>query len=133
MSDIGIEFGKDGQLTYKEDKFQKFMEKDFQGLSEILTGDFGFAYQMKTLLSGYSRPGDGFLSLRDKGIRDRIKNIDSQIDQKNRALDRKQQALTEQFSRLEASLGDMQRQQQYLSATLPAGGGNNLVAQLLGG
>jgi flagellar hook-associated protein 2 len=133
MSDIGIEFDKSGALTFKEDKFQKFMEKDFDGLSEIFTGSFGMGYQMKTLVSGYTQLGNGMLGMRENALKQRIRSIDDQIDQKQRNLDRRQQSLTEQFSRLEASLGAMQRQQQYLSATLPGGGGGNLVQQLLGG
>lgn len=133
MSDIGVEFDKTGALTFKEDKFTKFMEKNFDSLSEIFTGDFGFAYQMKTLLSGYTQRGSGLLNTREQSLKQRIRNIDDQIDMKQRNLERRQQSLTEQFSRLEASLGAMQRQSQYLSATLPSGGGGGLVSQLLGG
>jgi flagellar hook-associated protein 2 len=133
MSDLGIEFDKSGALTFKEDKFQKVMEKDFEALSEIFTGSFGMGFQMKTLLSGYTQRGNGMLALRENSLKQRIRAIDDQIDMKQRNLERRQQSLTEQFSRLEASLGAMQRQQQYLSATLPGGGGGNLVQQLLGG
>jgi flagellar hook-associated protein 2 len=133
MSDLGIEFDKEGSLTFKQDKFQKFMENDFESLSEIFTGPMGFAYQMGTLLSGYSEMGTGMLAQRENAIRTRIKGIDDEIDMKQRNIERRQQSLTEQYSRLEASLGDMQRQQQYLAASLPgAGGGGNLVQQLLG-
>jgi flagellar hook-associated protein 2 len=134
MHDLGIEFDKTGTLTFKEDKFQKFMEKDFEGLSEIFTGSFGLGYQMKSLLAGYTQSGNGMLAQRENSLKQRIRSIDDQIDMKQRNLERRQQSLTEQFSRLEASLGAMQRQQQYLSATLPgAGGGGNLVQSLLGG
>lgn len=133
MHDLGIEFDKTGSLTFKEDKFQKFMEKDFESLSEIFTGSFGLGYQMKSLLAGYTQSGNGMLAQREKSLKQRIQSIDDQIDMKQRNLERRQQSLTEQFSRLEASLGAMQRQQQYLSATLPGGGGGNLVQSLLGG
>jgi flagellar hook-associated protein 2 len=133
MHDLGIEFDKSGALTFKEDKFQKFMEKDFEGLSEIFTGSFGLGFQMKSLLAGYTQTGNGMLAQRENSLKQRIRSIDDQIDVKQRNLERRQQSLTEQFSRLEASLGAMQRQQQYLSATLPSGGGGNLVQSLLGG
>lgn len=134
MSDIGVEFDKTGALTFKEDKFNKFMEKDFESLSQMFTGAFGFAFQMKGLLKGYTQSGTGMLDQREAAIRTRIKNIDDQIDVKQRNLERRQQSLTEQYSRLEASLGALQRQSQYLSAALPGGGGGgNIVQQLLGG
>jgi flagellar capping protein FliD len=85
-------------------------------------------------LSDFSRPGNGMIASREAGMRARIKEMDKQIETKQAQVERKQQALTEQFSRLEASLSAMQRQSQYLSATLPgaSGGGGNLVSQLLG-
>jgi len=134
LSDVGIEFDKSGTLTFKEDKFQKVMEKDFETLSDIFAGSFGLGFQMKTLLSGYTQSGTGMLAQRENSLKQRIRSIDDQIDMKQRNLERRQQSVTEQFSRLEASLGAMQRQQQYLSATLPGGGGGgNLVQSLLGG
>ncbi len=133
LNQVGVEFDKTGQLTFKEDKFQKALENDFNGVSEAVTGDFGFVFQLKEVLSQYTRIGSGTLAVREQGIRARIKAIDDQIETKTRNLDRRQQALTEQFSRLQGSLSNLQRQQQYLQAALPSGGGGNLVQQLLGG
>lgn len=133
MNELGVEFDKTGHLTFNEQKFQKVSEKDFDGIAEAISGDSGFSFQMKSVIDGYTRAGDGMLATREQGFRRRIKDIDGQIDTKTRQIDRKQQSLVEQFSRLEASLSNMQRQQQALSATLPSGGGNNLVSQLLGG
>ena len=134
LNELGVEFDKTGNISFKEDKFSKALEKDFDAISEAITGPMGFAYQMRVTLDGYTRPGDGMLKLREKGLHDRIDAIDKQIDDKNRQLDRKQQALVKQYSRLEASLGNMQRQSQYLQATLgSSAGGGNIVQQLLGG
>lgn len=133
MNQLGIEFEKNGMLSFKEDRFVKGMEQDFEGVSQAISGDFGFAFQVRELLKNYTTPSTGLLATREGGIRARIKDIDSQIESKGRNLERKQQSLTEQFSRLEASLGNLQRQQQYLNSTLGGGGGGNMVAQLLGG
>lgn len=133
LNQLGIEFDKGGQLTFKEEKFQKLLEKDFDGISKAISGDFGLAFQLKEVMAGYTQAGTGMLAMREQSLRSRIRDIDRQIENKVRMLDRRQQALTEQFSRLQASLGNLQRQQQYLSATLPGGGGGNLVSQLLGG
>jgi flagellar hook-associated protein 2 len=133
MNQVGIEFDKTGQLTFKEDKFKKLIETDFASISEAITGEIGFAYQMKSVLEGYTRIGSGLLATREQGLRARITDIDRQIDSKARHLERRQQQLVDKFSKLEATLGNLQRQQQYVSAALPAGGGNNIVSQLLGG
>lgn len=133
LSDLGVEFDKAGSLTFKEEKFQKTLEKSFDQVSEAVSGQFGFAFQLKEVLNGYTQVGTGLLIQREQALRGQIKEIDRQIDDKTKRLDARQQSLVEKFSRLEASLGNLQRQQQYLSATLPSGGGGNLVQQLLGG
>ena len=63
----------------------------------------------------------------------RIRQIDDQIDMKTKTIERRIQTVTDQFSRLQGTLSNMQRQGQYLQATLGGAGGGNLVGQLLGG
>jgi flagellar hook-associated protein 2 len=131
LSELGIEFDKKGAITIKEDVFQKSLEKDFEGVAEALSGENGFVSQMKAVMDGYGS-NTGILTTREKGIQSRIKQIDQSIETKERNLEKKSQALTDQFSRLQGSLSDMQRQQSYLSASLGGGGGSS-VQQLLGG
>ncbi len=134
LNELGVEFQKDGMLAFKEDRFQKMLEKDFDGISQAISAEYGFARQVQYVLDGFTRPGDGVLTNREKGLRARVKEIDSQIESKKMLLDRKSQAITEQFARLEASLSSMQRQSQSLAAMGGGGGGGgNMVAQLLGG
>ena len=132
LNQLGIEFNKSGSLTFKEDKFTKSMEGNFEAVAEAITGAYGFANQMKEILSGYTRSGTGTLVMREHGLRERIQRLDDDIARKEQQIEQRTQALTDKFSRLQASLGNLQRQQQYLSTALPTGG-NNLVAQLLGG
>jgi len=134
LNQIGLEFDKNGQISFKEEKFQKALEKDFKGVAEAVTGGFGFAFQMREVISNYTRAGDGLLNMREQGLRSRITEMDRQIDGKIKVLERKQQGLVDKFSKLEGTLANMQRQQQYLSAALPGGGGGgNIISQLMGG
>ncbi|MBS1959792.1 MAG: flagellar filament capping protein FliD [Bdellovibrionales bacterium] len=133
LSELGIEFDKKGVISFKEEKFTKALEKDFEGVSEAISGEKGFASQLKSVMDGFSAPGTGVLSSRESGLKTRIKQIDDNIGRKEMALDKKTQSLTDQFSRLQGSLANMQRQQQYLAASLPGAGSGNLTSQLLGG
>ncbi len=132
LGQLGIEFNKAGQLTFKEDRFEKTLQDNFKGVAEAITGEFGIASQMRQVISQYTRPGDGFLTNRERTLRNQIQRVDDDIARKEARVQQKAEAVTAQFSRLQATLSNMQRQQQYLSATL-GGGGGNLVAQLLGG
>lgn len=133
LNEIGIEFGKAGLLNFSEDKFTKALEKNYDATTEIISGEYGIASQMKTIIQGYTRAGGGILTMREQSMRSKIKQMDVDIENKQRRLDQRTQNLTDQFSRLQASLSNMQRQGQYLSATMGGGGGGNLVQQLLGG
>ena len=132
LSEIGIEFDKKGVLSIKEDKFQKVMEGDFDGIAESLSGEKGFIAQLKQVMDGYTDANTGVLNTKDKSFQTRIKQIDENIATKERNLEKKTEQLTQQFSRLQGSLSNMQRQQSYLTATL-GGGGGNPISQLLGG
>jgi flagellar hook-associated protein 2 len=133
LSDLGVEFDKKGVLQFKEDKFHKALEKDFEGVADAISGEKGLVSQLKSVMDGFAEPSTGVLTTREKGLQSRIKQIDQSIDMKQRQVDKKTQAVTDQFSRLQGTLGNMQRQQQYLSASLGGGGGGNPISQLLGG
>ncbi len=132
MNQLGVEFNKTGTIEFKEEKFTKRLQDDFDGISEAITGPRGFSVQMRKVLDAYTRPGDGMLTMRENGFRNRIKQIDEQIAGKETRIQARQQALTDQFSRLQGSLAAMQQQQQYLSASM-GGGGGNMLQQLMGG
>ena len=133
LSELGIEFDKKGVVGFKEEKFVKALEKDFEGVAEVISGEKGFAAQLKYVMDGFGAPGTGILSSREKGLQSRIKQIDQNIETKERSLEKKTQSLTDQFSRLQGSLANMQRQQNYLSAALPGAGSGSITSQLLGG
>ncbi len=134
INQIGIEFEKTGQITFREEKFNKALEDNFEGIAQVISGPSGLAQQFRSLIDSYMRSSDGFLTIKEKGLKSRIKDIDDQIDRKTIILEKKKQSLTDKFSRLQATLGQLQSQQQYLSAALPAGGsGGNVISQLMGG
>jgi len=134
LSQLGVEFDKTGSLSFKEDKFNKALEKDFDLVAQALAGPTGLVNQLRGFIDSYMRSGSGVFQGKEKGIHSRIDSIDQQIEQKTNYLDKKRESLVSQFSRLEATIGNMQRQQQYLSATLPgAGSGGSVISQLLGG
>ena len=131
---MGIEFDKAGKVNFNEQKFQKSLEDDFKGVSDAISGEWGIANQLKKVINGYTRLPDGMLPMRDQAIRSRIKAMDSDIAQKEQRLERRTQTLTDQFARLQSTLSNLQRQGQYVSATMGGGGGGgNMVQQLLGG
>lgn len=132
LNQIGVEFGKDGQVVFKEEKFTKVLEGDFAGIAEAITGKHGFASQLREVVTQYTKTGDGLLASRESSMKSKIRKIDDDIGNKEKRLEQKTAALIGQFSRLQGTLAKMQQQQGQLAA-MGAGGGSNIVSQLLGG
>ncbi len=130
LNATGIEFNREGLLTFKQDQFQKSLEGDFNGIGEAFTGENGFIFQLRSVITPYTRPFDGFLTLREQGLRDRIKAIDRNIENKERIIGIRAKAMTDKFSRLQGSLGALQSQQASLSA-LGIAPGNNLLQNII--
>jgi flagellar hook-associated protein 2 len=118
LSDIGIRFEKTGLLTFNEDKFKKQITENFDYVSELFAGDGNFVPQIKYITDGFLLPDKGTVTTRERGIKDRIKQMDDQIAMKERALDKRQETLKRQFSQLEGLLQSMQGQQQYLQQAM---------------
>ncbi len=131
LHQMGVTFAKNGQLEFSEEKFVKAIQKDFKGVAEAITGEYGFASQVRQVMVNYTRPGNGLLATREASLRNRIVRIDRDIENKERLIQRKTDSLTQQFSRMQSTLSGMQQQQQYLQASM--GGGGNPIMQLLGG
>jgi flagellar hook-associated protein 2 len=133
LNQVGIEFDKTGQLTFKEDKFTKAIEGNLDAIAAALSGEGGFAERLRDSVATYTKVGNGLLAMREQSLRGRIDQIDRQIEAKNRVLERKNQALVDKFARLQSTLGNLQNQQAQLAASLPgAGGGGNPISQLIG-
>lgn len=132
LNEMGIEIAKNGQLAFNEQKFTQTIEKDFKGVSDAITGEYGFAQQLRFVMANYTRPGNGFLALRENNLRGQIAKVERDMEFKQRLLDRKQESLVAQFSKLQSTLSGMQQQQGFLQASLGSSG-SNPIAQLLGG
>jgi flagellar hook-associated protein 2 len=118
LSDIGIRFEKNGLLSFSEDKFKKQITQNFDDVSELFTGEGNFISQVKYITDGFLLPEKGTVTTREKGIKDRIRQMDDQIAVRERALERREQSLKRQFSQLEGLMSTMQSQQQYLQQAM---------------
>lgn len=118
LSDLGIEFQRDGKLAFKEDRFQKQVLTNFDKISTFFAGDGNFAERLQWITDGFLRPETGAVTSRERGIKDRIRAMDENIAQKERHLEKREQQLKRQFSQLEGLLGSMQSQQAYVQQAL---------------
>lgn len=118
LTDVGIQFEKTGLLSFKEDKFQKMLKDNFDSVAELFTGAGNFVENLKYITEGFLAPERGAVTVREKGIRDRIRSMDDRIGMMEKNLERREASLKRQFSQLEGLMSSMQGQQQYLQQAM---------------
>lgn len=121
LSDVGIQFEKTGQLDFKEEKFKKVLAENFDRVGVFFAGQNNFIDSIKNITDRFLLPETGTVTVREKGIKDRIKKMDEDIARKEANLQKREAQLKRQFSQLEGLLGSMQQQQAYMQQALGSG------------
>ena len=116
-SDVGIAFTREGTLSFDANAFNARMAEDYRTISQFLTGRVGRRGPTPGLiqnLMGFADDAlmgpDGVIPMRKRGFRSGMERIDRRIEQRERILARKEQALKDKFSRLEGTMARLRAQ-----------------------
>lgn len=113
INELGIEFNRNGTLTFSEDKFNKRLAADARSVANFMRGDgfaTGFISGVKREVGNLTAGVYGPLSNRKRGLNDKIANIDKRIEMKERQLEKKEDSLRKKFSDLETTMSKLQSQ-----------------------
>lgn len=114
LSQLGVEFNRNGTLDFDKDKFNTTLRANPKGVVKFLQGngtrDSGFISKVKTVVQTALNGSFGVISNRKNGLQSRIRRIDQNIDNKERLLARKETNLRRKFSRLEEQMGRLKAQ-----------------------
>jgi flagellar hook-associated protein 2 len=126
LNELGIEFNRNGTLDFKQDKFNKVLQGNPQGVADFFRGDgmrTGFVATVKTAINNLVNNQFGPIGNRKKGMQDKIDQINKRIDTKERQLVQKEDSLRKKFSDLESKMSKLN--QQMGSVQSMAAAGNN--------
>lgn len=113
LSEIGIEFNRNGTLDFSADKFNKALAANPQGVAAFLRGDgfnTGFVSKVKREINGVLDGQWGAIANRKRGMDTKIKQINDRIDNKERQLVRKEEGLRQKFADLEQKMSGLNQQ-----------------------
>jgi flagellar hook-associated protein 2 len=113
VAELGIEFNRNGTLNYSQDKFNKALAADAQGVANFLRGDgfnTGFVPGVKREVNNLENGAYGGLAIRKKGLTTKIKDIDDRIDRKNKQLEKREEQLRQKFADLESQMSRLNSQ-----------------------
>ncbi len=126
LGDIGIAFNKSGTLDYDGKKFQSALEKNFEEVARLVSGDSplnGFANEMTRLVDGVVRTGDGLITLREKGFTSAKERLEKEKESKTVRAENRIKRAQLQFGRAEQAMQQMQQMGGALGASIGAAGG----------
>ena len=121
LSDVGIEFTRQGTLSFSGEKFQKQLESNFEEVEALFSGTGpmgGFAAEMITLVDGVTRGGDGLMTIREKNLRDRMTDLEKRRDREEQAVQKKIEKMKIDFGKAEAAMEEMQQIQANMGAAM---------------
>ncbi|ASD64842.1 flagellar hook associated protein [Bdellovibrio bacteriovorus] len=122
VGELGIEFNRNGTLNFSQDKFNKVLQANPQGVAAFLRGDgfnTGFVATVKREIGNLVNGQFGTISNRKRGLEDRIKQVNNRIETKERQLERKEDSLRRKFADLEQKMSDLNAQQARFAAMAP--------------
>jgi flagellar hook-associated protein 2 len=142
LSQVGIRFGKDGQLQFDQEKFQAAYDLDPAAVEEMFTAfeiaatttsspvegvtiegtatttytKLGFSDVFDQLLKKLTNSVDGVVTLADKSFQEQIDGLQDRIDRFDTRLETRRARYEAQFAAMEAALAKLQGQQSSLGA-----------------
>ena len=111
--ELGVEFNRNGTLTFSQEKFEKTLNADPKAVSGFLRGDgfnTGFVATVKREVGYLLNIQSGALPNRKKGIQQKIENANKGIERKEKQLEKKEDQLRRQFSNLESTMSKLNSQ-----------------------
>lgn len=127
LSQLGIEFNRNGTLDFKEDTFNNQLSKDPMAVQAFLAGNgfsTGFIPRIRQEVRAVLDSGFGPVNMRKKSLQDRITQIDKKIESKERQLGRREEQLKNQFAKLEETVSRLKSQGSALAGLGAAPSGN---------
>lgn len=113
LSDIGIQMTRKGTLTFDEKKFTAALEKNFDDVVALISGDgtsYGVIPKLNRAIASLSTPGTGLLSSQKKNFDNQLQTIDKNIQRTEKIVEAKAKSLKESLSRAQAAVQTIQTQ-----------------------
>lgn len=113
LADVGIQLTRKGVLQFDEKKFQAALEKDFDSVVDLISGDgvtYGVIPRLNRALTTLTESSTGLFSSQRKNFVNQIDGIDKNIQRTEKSIEARAQALKNNLSKAQAAIQAMQSQ-----------------------
>ena len=120
LFDLGLNFKKDGSITFDEGKLRYWMSQNPEGVKKLLAGDEdhnlqGLATKINNVLDKYLG-SNGSISIEQKGLENKLERLDQQISKAKERVDKYVDYLRMQFLMLDRYIQNLNDTSAYLEA-----------------
>lgn len=123
FSQIGITADREGKLSLSDPaRLRDALEENPQAFDRLWSGNSGVAGRLAGVLDVYSRSG-GIVMKHQDSARVRMRSIDERQAQISRQLARREEQIMAQLASIQASMGLLNQQKQYLGGLLASSDG----------
>ncbi|QQD19724.1 flagellar filament capping protein FliD [Spongiibacter nanhainus] len=117
LAELGITTGDNGKLVLDSDALKEVMSEDFNAISQVFSGDDGYASRFDKLIDGLVQTG-GLLDIRTQGLEGQIDRIGDQRETLDRRIASIEARYTAQFNALDSLLGQLNSTGEFLTQQL---------------
>jgi flagellar hook-associated protein 2 len=108
LTDLGIEFQKDGTLTLNSSDLSAALAADLGSVEELFADDDqGYAFRLDALMDDVLA-SDGMIDSREDGINSRVNRIQDSIESMGLRLEKVESRLFAQFSAMDSLVANLQ-------------------------
>ncbi len=121
LGDLGVQFTKQGTLSFDEKKFQAALESNFDDVVTLLSGNGetkGVMASVINAVNSISSTGGGVITNQLQNYNSQMKTIDRNIETKEKQVERKAEALKNQLAAAQNALSAMQGQASYFQGSI---------------
>lgn len=111
--ELGVEFNRNGTLNFNADKFKKVVDADPKDAVKFLRGnsvDVGFIPNLLRKVKNLTDPNVGVIGARKTNYQSRVRQLDDQLERKEKSLEKREDVIRKQFSKMEEAMSKIQQQ-----------------------
>jgi flagellar hook-associated protein 2 len=113
LGEVGMQLDEDGRLVLDREALTEALDENPFAVRQLMGGDDvtdGIATALARALDPITESGTGMIAVREDGFDDRIASLERQIERLEIRLEKREELLVLQFSRLESTVAALQAQ-----------------------
>lgn len=116
LSEVGVDFARDGSLEFDSAKFKEAMLANPQAVQELFVGDNGAGERLASSLQSLTDDTDGSLTYKMESLTRQVDRYEDKLSDAEREVDNYQERLVSRFTAMENAVREYQNMQDQIES-----------------